>query len=87
MAAIASGEIVIGRRRNSPTNASQAYGYKITNGGYGAVIENESEGAYWSRKWGGWKNWKSSEKVISENIKGALSNARKMINWYLKNLK
>ena len=80
MAAIADGRIKIGQRKKTPTNASKGYDYKLTNNGYNATITNESEGAYWSRGWGGWKNWRNTAKVINANIKGALRNATAEVN-------
>ena len=84
MAAIKDGRIKIGQRFPDPTKASQAYGYDITKGGYGATIKNESPGAYWSREWGGWKNWRSVPKVIKDNMKGASRHATTEVNKYMK---
>jgi len=84
MAAIKSGEIKIGQRQQTPTDASQGYGYKLTNNGYGATIENEKSGAYWSREWGGWKNWRSVIEVINDNMKGAVRHAVSKVNRFFK---
>ena len=80
MAAIRSGEIVLGQRKNTPTDASRGYGYKLTYGGYGATITNDKEGAYWTRIWGGWKNWKNAGEVVTNNIKGAMRHAVARVN-------
>ena len=84
MAAIKDGRIKIGQRSPDPTRASLAYGYDITKGGYGATIKNESPGAYWSREWGGWKNWRSTLQVIKANLKGASRHALSEANKYMK---
>lgn len=87
MAAIRSGEIVLGRRSPNPTDASKGYGYKLTNGGYGGRITNPAPGAYWSRMWGGWKNWRTATEVIDNNIKGALRSATAKVNAVLRSLR
>ena len=84
MAAIKSGEIVLGKRRNNPTASSQGYTTKITRGGYGATIENSEPSTFWARKWGGWKNWRSYTKVVEDNIKGALKHATTAVNAFLR---
>jgi hypothetical protein len=75
MGAIARGEIKLGRRQHVPTEASKGYGYKIINDGYGAMITNRTPGAYWTRIWRGWKNWRDAMAVVNANIKGALRHA------------
>jgi len=84
MGAIKRGEIVPGQRKYSPTRASEGYSYKLTSGGYGATITNTEEGAYWTRVWGGWKNWRSYDKVVRDNIKGAMRHAMKRVNDVLR---
>ena len=84
MAMINNGEIVIGQRQNSPTEASGQYGYKLIRGGYGAVITNPSPGAYWTRIWGGWKNWRSATQVIHDNLAGAVRHALARVNRILR---
>src|SRR5574343_84065 len=84
MAAIKSGEIVLGQRRPNPTDASKGYGYKLTNSGYGANITNEKPGAYWTRVWGGWRNWRNTMQVIRDNIRGALRHALARVNAVLR---
>ena len=84
MAAIKRGEIVLGQRQRMPTEASQGYGYHTTNSGYGATITNTEPGAYWSREWGGWKNWRSALKVIRDNMKGAMRHTTAEVNKYLR---
>jgi len=83
MAAIRSGEIKIGQRSPKQTDASQGYGYNLTNNGYGATIKNEKPGAYWSRVWGGWKNWRTIPQVISDNMRGAIRHANTEIKKFL----
>ncbi|MCP4263654.1 MAG: hypothetical protein GY774_40025 [Planctomycetes bacterium] len=83
MAAIKSGEIKKGQRKGHATKA-EGYTYKLTNSGYGATIENKEESAYWSRVWGGWKNWRSVQQVIIDNTKGAMRHATSRINAFLK---
>ena len=86
MAAIKSGEIKIGVRTPNPTEASSGYKHKMTNNGYNASISNEKPGAYWTRVWRGWTNWRSTNKVVSDNIKGALRHATARVNkWLRKN--
>jgi len=84
MAAIKDGTIKIGKRNPDPTKAGQAYTAKYTNNGYNATIQNKQEGAYWTRIWGGWKNWRSYDKVIRDNIKGAMKHATARVNALLK---
>lgn len=84
MAMINSGEIKIGQRNPDPTTSGQEWNYVLKNNGYNATLTNESEGAYWARGWGGWKNWRSVEKVISDNIAGALRHAGAKIAEYLR---
>jgi len=79
MAAIADGRIKIGQRKPNP-DKTRGYGYKLTNNGYNATITNESEGAYWARVWGGWRNWRNVAKVVNANIKGALRHATAEVN-------
>lgn len=83
MAAIKSGEIKIGQRHPDPTSASSAYGYKLTRGGYGATISNTEPGAYWSRVWGGWQNWRKIPQVIADNMRGAIRHANAEIKKFL----
>jgi len=83
MAAIRSGEIKIGQRSPNPTDASKGYAYKLTNNGYGATITNSQPGAYWSRVWGGWKNWRTIPQVISDNMRGAIRHANAEIKKFL----
>ena len=80
MAAINDGTIKIGQRNPSPTDASKGYGYKLTNSGYNATITNTEQGAYWSRGWGGWRNWRGVPKVLSDNMKGAIRSAIAAVN-------
>ena len=84
MAMIKSGEIVLGKRKNSPTNSSKGYTTKITRGGYGATITNSEPSTYWARVWGGWKNWRSYTKVVEDNIKGAMRHATAAVNAFLR---
>jgi len=84
MAAIKDGRIKIGQRKNTPTNASSGYRMRLTSNGYGATIYNDEEGAYWSRSWGGWKNWRNNQKVVAANIKGALRAGMAAANRWLK---
>lgn len=84
MSRIKSGEIKTGQRQHVPTDASKGYGYKSTNDGYGATIENEKPSAYWSREWGGWKNWRSVIEVVNSNIKGAMRSATSKVNQYFR---
>lgn len=84
MAALDDGRIKIGQRQQSPTDASQGYGWKETNNGYGAIITNTSPGAYWSRVWGGWKNWRSVPQVVADNMRGGIRHALAMVNVYIK---
>ena len=84
MAAIRDGRIKIGVRNPDPTKASRSYGYKLTNNGYGATITNAESGAYWTRVWRGWKNWRETSKVIGDNINGALKHAMAAVNDVLR---
>lgn len=84
MAMIKNGEIKIGQRQHVPTEQSKGYGYKLTNHGYGATIENAYPGAHWARVWGGWKNWRSIPKVVQDNLKGAVRHATSRVNAYLR---
>ena len=87
MGAIARGEIRPGQRKNSPTKASGGYGHRETRGGYGQTITNKEPGGYWTRigqpaqlKLVGWR---AIEKVISDNLKGAIRSATAAANKYL----
>ena len=84
MGAIADGRIQIGRRNPDPTIQSRGYKINETNSGYGATIVNEKEGAYWARKWGGWRNWRSFKQVVMDNLRGATRSATQAVNRYLK---
>jgi hypothetical protein len=84
MAMIREGKIVLGKRSRNPTDASKGYGYQETKSGYGATITNDQPGAYWTRKWGGWKNWRLYMEVIQANMKGALKEGMKVFNQYIK---
>ena len=58
-----------GQRMRTPTDASDSYEIQITKGGYGANIISNSEGAYYTRIWRGWKTGrviKMSFKAISK---------------------
>jgi len=80
MAAIKDGRIKIGQRNPDPTRASKGYGYKLTKGGYNATINNTEPGAYWSRVWRGWKNWRPYMKVVTDKMKGAMRAATNAAN-------
>lgn len=88
MAMINSGEITPGQRAHIPTDQSQGYGYKLTGGGYGATIQNSSEGAYWTRiarpNMIALSNWRSYLQVVNSNIKGALRHATAKVNEVLR---
>ena len=84
MARIRSGEIKLGQRQHSPTEASQGYGYKLRAGGYGATITNAKEGAYWSRVWNKWPKWRTVGKVIADNMAGAIRSAIAAVNRALR---
>lgn len=86
MARIRSGEIQLGQRQKSPTEQSTSYGYQLTNDGYGATITNSSEGAYWTRIWGGWKNWRPFGQVVTDNLRGAMRHTVAEINKYLRKI-
>ena len=84
MSRIKSGEIKLGQRQHSPTEASKGYGYKLRAGGYGATITNDKEGAYWTRVWNKWPTWRKVGKVIADSMKGAMRHATAAVNKYLK---
>lgn len=84
MARIREGSIKLGQRARMPTDASKGYGYKLTHGGYGATITNSTEGAYWTRVWEGWKNWRPAMKVVQDNMKGAIRHAVAAVNAALR---
>lgn len=84
MARIRSGEIKLGQRQRSPTRQSQGYGYRKTNSGYGATIYNTQPSAFWTRVWGKWPKWRNTEKVIKDNIKGALRSGATAVNKWLR---
>jgi len=84
MAAIKDGRIKIGERNPDPTEASENWYHEPTNNGYGQTIKNDSPGAYWSREWGGWKNWRSVDKVVQSNIAGALRHAGAEVKKWLR---
>jgi len=84
MSKIKSGEIVLGQRQRSPTDASSGYAVKETRGGYGATITNEKPGAFWSRVWNKWPRWRTVNKVVDDNIKGAMRHATARVNAFLR---
>jgi len=74
MAKIRSGEIVLGHRARKPTYASGGYAVKESRDGY--TIVNPRPSAFWSRVWAKWPRWRHYNKVLEDNMKGAMRAAR-----------
>lgn len=93
MAAISKGDIVPGTRKYSPTQASESYAYTLTNGGYGAQITGNAEGAYWTRDNNAQPRqlarvgWRKAADVISTNIAGAIRHATAAVSAALRERK
>jgi|SRR5262245_44719057 len=90
MARIARGQITPGTPNRTGATAD-AYTYKPTNGGYGATIENKSQGGYFTQHNTGQAaqpalvGWRKTAQNINENIKGALRHADAAVNAWMKN--
>ena len=82
MAKIRSGEIVLGQRARKPTTASGGYAVKETRDGY--AITNPLPSAFWSRVWAKWPRWKHYNKVIDDNMKGAMRAANREVDKWIK---
>ena len=82
MAKIRSGEIVPGQRKYVPTKASGGYVNTETRDGY--TITNTQPGAFWSRVWAKWPKWRHVNKVVKDNMRGAMRAATSEVNKFLK---
>lgn len=92
VAAITKGFTDLGRKR-SPTNSSESWGYKLSRGGYRAVLTNDAPSTQWIRgddtqaAQPALVGWRKVTKVISDNINGAMRHMRAEIGRYLKSRK
>lgn len=90
MAKIASGEIVPGQRKNSPTQSSQAWSYRTTDNGYISIIENDAPSTYWIRSDEGQARqparvgWRKVAQVVADNTAGAIRHARAAVAEFLR---
>lgn len=82
MAKIRSGEIVLGQRKYSPTQASQ--GYKVVETRNGYTITNQKPGAFWTRIWAKWPRWRHENQVIKDSMRGAMQHTTRAVNNFLK---
>lgn len=92
VAAITKGFTEFGRKR-SPTNSSESWGYKLSQGGYRATLTNDAPSTQWIRgddtqaAQPALVGWRKVSKVIADNINGARRHMAAEVQKYLKGLK
>ncbi len=88
-AALDEGKILPGYPRRTG-RTQRGYVQRPTNGGYGVMIENKEEGAYYTRddkgqaRLNALAGWRKTMDVVSTNIVGAIRHAQAAVNAWLK---